>query len=130
MTTPTDPAPGSQPETNSPKPAAKQKLGVVGWSTIVGLAAVVALCALAGRDDDPADGARAACRVLVEDRLRAPSSAEFSNLAHTGSGDRFTVTGVVDAQNAFGAMVRNTFTCEVRLDGDQWRLVRMGGLTN
>jgi hypothetical protein len=74
--------------------------------------------------------ATAACRVLVEDRLVAPSTADFSNLsASEGSGDRWTVTGSVDAENRLGTPIRMDFTCVVEYDGGDWRLVRMSGLT-
>jgi hypothetical protein len=38
------------------------------------------------------------------------------------------VTGAVDAQNSFGAMIRSNFTCSVRLDGDTWYLTSLTGL--
>jgi hypothetical protein len=81
-------------------------------------------------DSDNGVGAERVCRDFVKDRLKSPSSAKFSGLAHDNSGTGFVVTGNVDSQNSFGAMVRNSFTCDVRLDGDTWRLTSLTGLEN
>lgn len=65
-------------------------------------------------------GAENACEDWVRDQLKAPATAKFSGTTSTGSGP-WTVTGSVDAENSFGANLRNTWTCEVRLDGDTFR---------
>lgn len=58
--------------------------------------------------------ARDACREAVEDRLKAPSTAEFSDEESEKAADgEYTVTGAVDSQNGFGAMVRNTYECGI-----------------
>ncbi len=49
-------------------------------------------------------------------------------MSNTGAGT-FTVTGNVDAQNSFGAMLRMRFTCVVRDAGAERRLVSLTGLT-
>lgn len=62
-----------------------------------------------------------ACRNAVRDRLKAPSTAQFSDDAtasESGSGFTVTVTGTVDAENSFGAKLRNTYRCTVRTDLD------------
>lgn len=121
----------------TPPPAKPEvKLGKAGKITSVLIAAAligwIGWISLRANEPQAPDGydARAACRELVKDRLRSPASAQFSDLAHRGSGVQFVVTGIVDSENAFGAMIRNSFTCEVRLDGEYWRLVRLDGLTN
>lgn len=75
------------------------------------------------------DGASAkvACREFVERQLKSPSTADFTGEAVNGSGP-FIVTGAVDAQNSFGATVRETYACTVRADGDTWRLESLTGL--
>lgn len=95
----------------------------------VGVVAVVALCfANASRDTAPSaedqqgDAKRACQEKFIADRLKAPASAKFSGVTVSESGGSYTVAGSVDSQNAFGALVRATFTCAVRLDGDQWIL--------
>ncbi len=48
----------------------------------------------------------------VKSRLKSPSTADFcsqSNATITKSGKKWTVTGYVDAQNSFGATLRNNF---------------------
>lgn len=72
------------------------------------------------------------CKDFVSDRLRSPGSATFRNYFEedgevrvTGSGNGpYTVRSTVDAENAFGASLRSSFTCEVRHTGDgNWRLL-------
>jgi len=91
--------------------------GWMGWSLLFD-----------GSDGD-VDGARTACIVFVEDRLVAPATADFLSLsASETSGNRWAVTGSVDAENRLGVPVRMDFTCVVRFDGADWQLVRMSGL--
>ena len=69
------------------------------------------------------------CKDFVRNRLKAPSTAGFSDVDHTGSAPTWTVTGNVDAENSFGAKLRMRFTCVVTDDGDQWLLKSLTGLT-
>lgn len=57
--------------------------------------------------------AEMACEKAVKAQLKSPSSAKFSSTSASGSGTNYTVTGAVDAENSFGATIRNTFVCEV-----------------
>lgn len=67
------------------------------------------------------------CQSFVEDRLRAPSSADWpccytDFTTHLGDG-RYRVQTYVDAQNAFGAQIRSDVMCVVEwAGGDRWRL--------
>jgi hypothetical protein len=68
------------------------------------------------------------CKQFVEKQLRAPKTAEFPSFSsaqvHPVAGTDYEVRSYVDAQNAFGAMIRNTFSCTVSpTSGDRWRLV-------
>lgn len=50
---------------------------------------------------------------IVEGNLKSPSTAKFCKITEatiTHSGDKYTVKGWVDAQNSFGATVRQNFT--------------------
>lgn len=75
----------------------------------------------AGLDREPSHnsiGAFVACQAAAEQRLRSPATAEWpssraSNIEHLGSG-RYRVRTHVDAQNAFGAMIRSNVDCAVR----------------
>jgi len=62
----------------------------------------------------------AQCEDQVKERLKAPSTAKFDNEEASGSGT-WTVTGTVDSQNSFGAMLRADFRCTVIVDGDSIR---------
>jgi hypothetical protein len=67
------------------------------------------------------------CKEFVTDRLRAPSTAEFggfndSRVSLVGDA-KYTVSGHLDAHNAFGAMIRNRYDCTVQYEGSsRWTL--------
>lgn len=87
------------------------------------LAAVLIFMAVAGGNDaDPAaydpdnpTEARAQCEDLVEENLKSPATAEFGTSEATRSGTEWIVTGSVDSENSFGAMLRSDFQCSVRV---------------
>src|SRR5579863_6173791 len=56
---------------------------------------------------------------FVRDELAAPSTAEFtqSDVKYLGNCS-FSVSGYVDAQNAFGAKLRHSFSANVRYNPD------------
>jgi len=55
-------------------------------------------------------------------RSKAPSSAKFGGDDTVNTGDRWVVSGYVDAQNAFGASLRSPYTCHLRVAEDVWTL--------
>ena len=62
--------------------------------------------------------AAAACHVHIRDSLKVPSSAQFQfppNVAETESG--YVVAGRLEAQNAFGVMLRSNYVCSVDTSG-------------
>jgi hypothetical protein len=67
--------------------------------------------------------AKLICQQYVTNDLVAPSTAKFSSLLEQkvytiqGKPDAFRVEGYVDAQNSFGAMIRNYYTCDVQYTG-------------
>jgi hypothetical protein len=71
---------------------------------------------------------------FVEKRLRAPGTAKFSQSATTdeasevqyiGEG-RYRIDSFVDSQNGFGALLRSTFSGEIKqVDKDHWHLVSL-----
>lgn len=85
---------------------------------------VLTSCLGGGDDEDDPEVQRyaaiSACEDWVKDKLKAPATAKFSNSRASGTGP-WTVTGDVDAQNSFGAMIRTSWTCSIRLDGDMFR---------
>jgi hypothetical protein len=61
------------------------------------------------------------CQQAVSERLRAPSTAEFTR--GTVAGYPYTVTGRVEAGNAFGGRVSHDYRCIVRDDGPDHQVV-------
>ncbi|MEU7176395.1 hypothetical protein ABZ949_33525 [Micromonospora tulbaghiae] len=98
-----------------------QRILVTAVVGLIGAGAVA--CALVHRDKNEAIRH---CQAAISKKLRAPSTAEFTDTTvsrgDSGFGTHYyDVAGTVDAQNGFGAMVRGEYTCELtqRPDG-QW----------
>lgn len=53
----------------------------------------------------------------VEERLKAPSTAKFGDWEETEQDGTWTLTGYVDAENSFGATVRNRFRVVIKDNG-------------
>lgn len=99
------------------------------------LTSVAALTACGSADDDGRDdiGAQVACEEFVTRQLASPSSAEFPgpwDFTVTGAGNEYVVSAWVDAQNMFGASLRQNFTCTVTRDdaAETWTLVDLTGI--
>lgn len=69
--------------------------------------------------------AQIACERAVKEQLKAPSSAKFVNMESQGAGGSFAVTGQVDAENSFGAMIRTSFSCTVEVQGENARVTEI-----
>lgn len=114
---------GSKPAaTVVEKPKATPKQTAIGCGVFLVLSLVIggimSSCVANAGKVDPAtlgDGAHAkvACRGMVQDKLKAPSTANFSGEGASGSGNSWTVTGSVDSQNSFGAQIRSSYTCSL-----------------
>ncbi len=62
----------------------------------------------------------------VKEKLKSPSTAEFSPMSETTatkSGDTWTVSGWVDAQNSFGATMRNNYTVVIKFSGNSYEVI-------
>lgn len=112
-------------------PRGRAATAVGAFSIVAGLAGLVVIGALVFSGWDQAgpehDGAEAwtVCKQAVERRLVAPRTAKWpwNYNQHTTElgGGRYRVDAHVDAQNAFGAMIRNRVHCMVRwISGDQY----------
>lgn len=66
---------------------------------------------LPGSDPASATALITACHDAATRRLKSPATAKFSEDAPSIEGAEGSVTGVVDAQNGFGALIRNRYTC-------------------
>ena len=67
------------------------------------------------------------CRDEVRKRLLAPSTASFPHMGQAeitrtaGNARSFIISSYVDAQNAFGATIRNNWVCVIEHEqGDTW----------
>jgi hypothetical protein len=99
--------------------------GKSGLAAIVILVGVVALSVMfntfVDSESEPFDPnwsaeAIAQCEELVVQNLKSPSTAKFDTGA-TGGGT-WIVTGTVDSENSFGAMLRANFQCTVVIKGE------------
>lgn len=88
----------------------------------IGLIAIVTIflsIAISSSKSTPHNGsgyeAQKTCERAIEQILKSPSTAEFSSQA-SGSGP-YDVTGTVDSENGFGAMLRSSFGCTVTFSG-------------
>lgn len=106
--------------------ASKPSGGVWGCLGCLGIIAVlvVAFFVYSATRDRSGDEARdrpvlakIACENAVKNSLKAPSTAKFTGTQASGSGNSYRVTGAVDAENSFGAALRNTFACSVSFSG-------------
>ena len=65
---------------------------------------------------------------FTEKKLATPKSADFPSYHTDGvkveniGDDKFSVRGYVDAQNAFGAVVRSRFEAKISREGKKWYL--------
>lgn len=84
-------------------------IGILVAVVMVGLIGWALLDTVSGPEKD----AEKACKATVEEDLKAPSTAEWSDVTVSGTDDDLMVTGKVDAENEFGAMLRGDFRCAV-----------------
>lgn len=97
---------------------------------LLAVALVIGYFVFAGGSDEPADeasntGAIDVCHQAVEDQLKAPGTADFGGERVSNMGDEYTVSGHVDAENGFGALLRLEWVCEATwVEGNTWRPVQ------
>lgn len=99
--------------------------------TVLAIIALFAMCAFGGKDDDSIGESDAwvCAQDVVEKNLKSPSSAKFclmseASIYYNGEedgGSRYTVSGYVDAQNSFGAMIRKNFTVNLTVTKDDYK---------
>ena len=64
----------------------------------------------------------------VENRLKSPKSADFPSYSTrfvSHSGNQYTVSAYVNAENSFGANVRSYFTVTMTRNGDNWENINV-----
>lgn len=117
-------APSATPAGKTTKDAA------IGCGLLLGLALLIGACVtFLGGDSTKSSGATDngaidVCHQAVEAQLKAPSTADFSGEKVIHTGTKYTVTGAVDAENGFGAKIRQTYLCSATfVSGNNWQPV-------
>jgi hypothetical protein len=125
---------------NSPKaPISAQSLpqpsplsgGAIAWIVLGCLAVlliiIVGISALSSGATDTSQGsgwAISECEKVVRDSLKSPTTATFSSTAK-GKDSDWVVTGTVDSENSFSAMVRSDYKCTIRPTKDDMVEIRI-----
>lgn len=103
-----------------PMGTGKMALLVVGISVGVAVLLGIGLLSTGNRSRTPATdtgsdiGAWVVCQQAVDAQLKSPSTAEYPSRREASlskSGDTWTYTSYVDAENSFGAQMRTPWTC-------------------
>lgn len=99
------------------------------------LAAAALLIAATAHASDDHISAKMMCQKFVAKSLKAPATARFSSMSETAAipsneakfkhlPNAWDSAGYVDAQNSFGAMLRQEYFCTMQRTGpDKWRLL-------
>lgn len=109
-------------KTPDPKQQKNLQVGIIGIFTICIICSCIAFMSSGGDGKkDYATMAYIQCTLHVENRLKSPSTADFpgsssSNIQDLGN-NVFGVWSYVDAQNSFGATIRNNFYCKIQYTG-------------
>lgn len=121
-----------EPETWTTTEPSKSRLPwiLVGIAVLIVIAALAGVWAYTSDSANPERGAKQACEKFVTERLKAPATAKFTDGAAVSQNTvgAYVVSGEVDAENGFGAMIRTAYSCTVTPDGDGWELHNLDGL--
>lgn len=102
-------------------------LGIIVLAVLV-LTFCSAMCGGSGSSsDEPSDyDVIYIAETIVKKNLKSPSTADFCSSREckvSKSGDVWTVTGWVDAQNGFGATIRSDYTVSFEYDGSSYTVI-------
>lgn len=96
---------------------------------IIAFVATVISRPVPNKTTDIEDAIKYRSRALVQAQLKAPSTAKFcyENIRKFdfGGADAYEIQGCVDAQNSFGAMIRNNYTIVLLKSGGELSLIDM-----
>lgn len=80
-------------------------------------------------EDDIKAGVYVLAKKCVKNHLKAPSTAEFTAMSDCGfskgEGNIYMMTGYVDSQNSFGAMLQEQWSIMAEVSGDKVSLVML-----
>jgi hypothetical protein len=107
------------PTAATPRPSPPINLGKTLAIIVATIAAIAGLVFVIWYNSDAQQATRACEAYLRDEVLRAPSTAKFSSEEFFDT-DRPEVTGDVDAQNGFGAMLRSSFSCSMEKRAGDW----------
>jgi hypothetical protein len=111
------------PRSRSPKRRRVWPLVVLALVLLAG--GGVAVYALTRSDQQPVVDSTATlvadCQEQARGKLKSPSTARFPGGEQVEqTGNTIRITGPVDAQNSFGAMLRGRYRCVATRQGDTW----------
>lgn len=98
--------------------------------TVLAIIVLFAMCAFGGKSDKIGESDAWVCaQDVVKKNLKSPSSAKFclmseATIHYNGEkdgGSLYTVSGYVDAQNSFGATIRQNFTVNLIVTKDGYK---------
>ena len=94
----------------------------------IGIIGIIDFFNSSSSTDDYKSDAYAVAQHYVEEKLKAPKTADFpwyDESYVTVSGNQYTVSAYVDAENSFGANVRTYFTVTMTRNGDNWEHINV-----
>ena len=122
----------AQLSAQQPKISGVEKVIRFGGLAIIGLIFLLIIIGSfldgGGGNDNKFDAYYTATTLFVPSHLKAPGSAKFASYQECSVdvvGDVYTVSGWVDAQNSFGALIRQRFTCEMRIEESRGKWVHI-----
>lgn len=87
------------------------------WVGVAFLSWLLVGCSSEPYDPNNATEAEAQCEGFTDTRLKSPATADY-DLTATETAESWSVTGTVDSENGFGAMIRSSVTCVLHFEGD------------
>lgn len=99
----------------------KTNLIIISAAAVIFLA--IAFITTDGEKDDAINVALLQARMertakeLISQKLKAPSTAKFGPVEYLKKGNDITMRGYVDAENSFGAMLRNSWYVVINFTG-------------
>jgi hypothetical protein len=107
----------TNPRTHRPKRRTGLLIGAAAAVLVIAAAGLtVALWPHAPAKPSRTEQATQVCEDQIRNQLKSPATAQFTNVsAADRDWDGIYLTGDVDAQNSFGAMLRTRWTCHAQL---------------